>query len=373
MMKINAVGIRILSALLKNEGYDVQIIFLPRINAGDLYEENVLNQILELSVSSDLIGISLMTDDFDNVVRITTKLKEKLNSPIVWGGIHPTIRPAECLNYADIVCIGEGEDTIVELAGRIKHGKDYHEIQGMWCKVNGKIIQNKTRPLIHDLDSLPFQDYDYENHYILLDGNICKIDQNIMRLCLEDYYLILTSRGCPFKCTYCWNHSFNRMFPSKKFFRKRSIDNVIEELRNIKNRFPFIKMIHIDDDAFFMRPQEEIIDFAGKYKENVKTPMWITGVTPSTVTRERLSLLTDAGMTSLRMGIQTGSERIKKIYKRNYSNQQVEDAVCKLNEFKKVLKVQYDIIIDNPWETEDDIVATLRFLSKFPALFSVCR
>ena len=119
-MKINAVGVRILSSCLKRDGWDVRILFLPRENVGDLYEESVLNDIVDLSEGSDLIGISLMTDDLPNVINIDKKIKQELNVPTVWGGIHPTIRPAESLQYTDMVCLGEGEETFVELARRIK-------------------------------------------------------------------------------------------------------------------------------------------------------------------------------------------------------------------------------------------------------------
>ena len=125
--RIIGVGIRILSACLKREGCDVQIIFLPR-HIGDRYEEKTLNEIVKLARGSELIGISLMTDDFDNVVRITQRLKENLSIPIGWGGVHPTIRPEECLYYADMVCIGEGEKTLVELVRKMKDGQDFFNI-----------------------------------------------------------------------------------------------------------------------------------------------------------------------------------------------------------------------------------------------------
>ena len=140
---IQAMGIRTLSASLKREGYDVQILFLPRYFM-DRYEDKTLNEVAKLSRTSDLIGISLMTNFFDNAVQLTGKLKETLSVPVLWGGIHPTIRPAECLDYADIVCMGEGEKALVELARRIKDGQDYHNVQGIWLKdEGGNIIKNK--------------------------------------------------------------------------------------------------------------------------------------------------------------------------------------------------------------------------------------
>ena len=368
----SGVGIRILSACLKREGCDVRIIFLPRDTAGDMYEDKTLSEIAELVSGSELIGISLMTDDLDNVVRITQMLKENSSIPIVWGGIHPTIQPEECLDYADMVCIGEGEEALVELVRKMKDGQDFFNIQGMWFKDKGKIVKNELRPLIQDLDSIPFQDLDYENHYILSDGCIRKINEDLQQIALSTYYFTLTSRGCPHRCTYCWNHTFSRMYPNQPFIRKRSADNVIKELMMVQSRFPFIETIQVADDAFLIRTEREIMDFAEKYKENVVLPLWVTGAHPLHVTRKKLSILVDAGLVDIRMGIQTGSERTKRLYKRHHSNQQVEEAVRTINEFKDKIKLpRYDLILDNPWETEDDLIETLMLLAKLPTPYAL--
>jgi len=162
------------------------------------------------------------------------------------------------------------------------------------------------------------------------------------------------------------------MYSNQQVLRKRSTNNVIEELMTVKSRIPFIKRICIDDDAFFLRTKEEIMDFAKKYKQNVKLPFWVTGATPSSLTREKLSVLVDAGLVDIRMGIQTGSEHTKRLYKRYTSNQQIEKAVIMINEFKDKIKLpKYDIIIDNPWETEDDLIETLMLLAKLPTPYSL--
>ncbi len=362
-----AVGVRILSACLKKEGHNVRIIFLPRNGAWEIYRDKTLDEIVALATGSGLIGISLMTDDLDNVVRITQAIKKKLSVPIVWGGIHPTVVPEECLDYVDMVCIGEGEETLVELVKKMEGGQAFLDIQGMWFKHRGEIVKNQLRPLSQDLDSIPFQDYDYEDQYILSKGCIRRIDAGLMRCVLNGFYLTITSRGCPFACTYCWNKIFNKMYSPLPVVRKRSSDNVIEELKIVKNKFPFVKFICIDDDSFFSRTREEIADFAGKYKDCIKLPFWITGATPWTLTREKIATLVDAGMTDIRMGIQTGSKRIKKLYKRYHSNEQIEKAIRLINEFKDKIKLpKYDIIVDNPWETEDDTIETLLLLTRLP-------
>ncbi|MBI4801986.1 MAG: B12-binding domain-containing radical SAM protein [Elusimicrobia bacterium] len=368
---LQAFGIRTLSACLKQEGHGVQLIFLPR-DFTDKFEETVLNEVVELSRGSGLIGISLMTNFFNNVVQITQRLKEKLRAPILWGGVHPTIRPEECLDYADMVCLGEGEETLVELAGKMKDGLYCHDVQGMWFKDQGRIIANKMRPLIRDLDSIPFPDYDYETHYILKDNCIQKMDEHLLKAHMNGIYVTIPSRGCPFGCTYCCNNTLNKMYSNAKIVRKRNVDNIIKELMEVKSRLPFIKCIIFGDDAFFIRTVEEIREFCKKYRDNVGLPLSIGGATPSTIIREKLSLLVDAGLIFLRMGIQTGSERTKKLYKRYHSNTQVEEAVKIINEFKDKIRIpHYDIIIDNPWETDEDLIETLMFLAKLPTPYQL--
>jgi len=366
--EIYAIGIRILSSCLKKAGHDIQVIFL-RNCFYDRYKGKTLDEVAGISKEADLIGVSLMTNLFENAVQITQMLRKNLHVPILWGGIHPTIRPEECLDYASMVCIGEGEETFVELARRMGDGADFYNTQGMWFKDKRRIIKNKLRPLISDLDLIPFPDYSYENHWILDGGHIVKMDKNLLKKYFwsRSIYPILATRGCPFSCTYCCNNTINEIWPEQKSVRKRGIENIIRELIEAKNNLPFIEKIIFDDDSFFSYSEEEIMEFCAKYKKNIMLPFGVGGVTPVTLNREKLSLLVDAGLTGIRMGIQTGSERTKRLYKRYYSNEQVEEAVKMINEFKdKIKSPTYDIILDNPWETDEDLCETLMLLLRLP-------
>lgn len=362
-----AIGIRILSACLKRAGHQVQLIFFPKLFDG-MWTEKTIDDVLTLVGESRLIGISLMTDDFKSAVQITQVLKRIQNIPIVWGGIHPTMRPLECLDYADMVCLGEAEETLPELANKIENGQNICNIEGLWLKSNGKIIKNVLRLPPHNLDAIPFQDYDFQDHYILVDRDIRRFDADLMRRYFYNgYYITLTSRGCPYNCTYCWNHANRKMYPMQQTIRRRSIDNIIKELSLIKNKFPFLNKICIGDDAFFINSENEIIEFAKEYKEKVGLPLVINGITPGSITEKKLSSLIAAGMTSIRMGIQTASERTKQLYKRVHNNKQIEKDIKTINMYKNnMAPPHYDIILDNPWETEDDLSETLMFLSRMP-------
>jgi radical SAM superfamily enzyme YgiQ (UPF0313 family) len=362
---INAFGLRTISACLKREGHDVHLLFLPKSFMGR-YENKTLDDIVKLSKESNLIGISLMSYFFDNAIQITQKLKENCDIPILWGGIHPTIRPEECLNYADMVCIGEGEEALVELANRMADEPCNH-VNSIWFKYNEKIIKNPIQPLAQPLDQIPFPDYDYKTHFILDNQCIQKMDKKMMIKYMHGDYVTMPTRGCPFGCTYCCNNMLNKMHSNQKTLRKRSINNIIKELVEARKLLPFIDHVNFYDDAFFFLSVNEIREFSENYKKNVSLPLYITGVNPLTLNREKLSLLVDAGLNHLKMGIETGSKRGKELYKRKDTNQQVENAAKIINEFKdKIKRPKYDIILDNPWETDEDLIETLMFLSKLP-------
>jgi len=391
------IGLRTISSSLKIAGHSVKLVFMPRevdltfkrgyrfnyfpIKTSKEYDEKKISALLELSKNSDLIGISLSTNFFEDATQITKALRKELKISIIWGGIHPTIKPKECLQYADIVCRGEGEEAIVELAEKIEKKENYHNVKNICFKDSkGNFIINPVRPLIQNLDFIPFQSFDFKNEYVIIKGKSYEVDEKII---LNDnlwpfgsdersIYRIMYTRGCTFGCTYCCNNFLNNLYSGQKIFRKRSVDNVIEELRIAKNNLSFIEFISFEDDNFLGLSLEEIKEFSKKYKKNIKIPFCLSGVHPNTVDKEKFKYLIDAGLTGIRMGIQSGSDRIKKMYKRYYSNSKVKESCEIISEFKdKIALKHYDIILDNPWETEEDLIKTLMLLSNLPVPYEL--
>jgi radical SAM superfamily enzyme YgiQ (UPF0313 family) len=265
-----------------------------------------------------------------------------------------------------MICRGEGEEVLVELAQKLSQGKEIYNTRNMWFKKGDSIIRNGLRPLIQDLDSIPGPDYELENHYILNEGHVVKMDSDLLKRHHGPDHVTVPSRGCPYGCTYCTNNKLNKMYAGQRIVRKKSPDTIISELEGIKAKLPFLKQILFDDDCFFTYTEDEIRDFSTKYKARINIPLRIGGATPVTITKEKLSPLVDAGLFRIRMGIQTCAERTRKLYNRRYTNQDVQAAAKTIGEFKGKLLPTYDIILDNPWETEDDVIETLRFLTRLP-------
>jgi len=373
---IASFGVRTISSVLKREGHSVDLIFLTK-EFWEKFEEKTLDDVVNLTEKSDLVGISLMSNFWDNAIQLTQKIKQHYDIPVLWGGTHPTVRPDECLEHADMVCISESEQPLVELTRKMTKGENYFDIKGMGFKSNGKIINNGHGPLPGSKDSMfkhlneiPHQDYDWNDHYILKGHDIVKMDTET----LNDQnrtYMTMPTRGCPFACTFCVNSEFLKMYPHQKPIRMRTVDNIIEELKIVKNSMPFVKNILFNDDAFFLMPLKTIKDFSKKYKEHIKMPLMITGATPSTLSKTKLSVLVEAGLIEMRMGIQTLAEKSKKLYKRPHSNKQIMEAVKIINKYKSEVKIRYDFILESPWDTEDNTIETLRFIAEMPTPYNL--
>ncbi len=356
-------GIRTISSVLKKAGYNVKTIFLAYSeDYKKFYPEKVLNQILNMSRDSDLIGINSFASTAPRAIQVIKKLK-KLNKPIVWGGIHATISPEKCIEHCDIVCVGEAEGAILDLAQAIEKNKSINKIKNLWIKKQGSVTKNPVRNLIDDLDSLPPVDYDIQNHYILDKNKIIKFREYD----LGGQIFFLTGRGCPYGCAYCSNNLLNKLYKGKrkKILRWHSPDYIIKCVLDLKKRFKSLRYFDIRDDTFSMRSTEQIKDFCKKYKEKVN--MRFKCLTdPKTISEEKIKALVDAGCTDIIIGIQ-GEERVnREIYHRNQTNQSVLDAARVVNKYKDRLAVMYDIITSNPYEKLEDIVNLIRLLQKIP-------
>jgi len=392
--QIASPAVRMISAYLKKHGYKTQLIFLPDPDPfcdrhsysgkheyiENKYSDDVMEEVVSLCRDSDLIGISLMTDLFSNAVQITNRLKSRLNTPVIWGGIHPIIKPDESLTYADIVCIGDGEEAMLELAAKMDSGSDYSTIAGLWCKVNGITTKNQLRPLTKNLDTYPIPDYSMEDHHILFDRHIIPLTHKHLEIYFRNSvnlylhinkagYLTMTSRGCPHSCAYCFNSVMKNLYKEQAYLRWRSIEHVICELSWVKERMPYIDFVLLLDDLFFARPLEDIERFSREYKNKIGLP-FMCATSPLTVTEEKMASLVDAGLIYVEMGIQSASKKIQNLYGRNsMSNERIMQAATIINKFKDRVVPIYDFIMDSPYETVKDQRESLKYVSMLPKPF----
>jgi anaerobic magnesium-protoporphyrin IX monomethyl ester cyclase len=376
-------GVRLLSAVLKEAGFKTQLVFLPRETEGIRwdgfcypYPDSILDQVAELTSDSELIGISLMTNYFQNAVQITERLRQSTNAPIIWGGIHPTVSPEECLEHADIVCVGEGEEALLELAQRLAQEDGYKGIDNMWYREDGKVVRTPLRPLQFDLDIYPYPDYDLDTSFVLHQGHIRSMTPDLLSYYsrwppyVSESVLVyetIMSRGCSRYCTYCCNNALRSIYNGEWRVRRRSVEHLIGELQQAIARFPGFQLIQFNDDEF-IRDLETVREFCDAYRQTANVPFSVVGFEPPMVDEEKIGLLVDAGMKIVYMGIQTGCMRtMHQIYRRPVRREHIVQATRVLNKFVgRIDPPVYDLIVDNPWETEQDQLETISMLLDIP-------
>jgi anaerobic magnesium-protoporphyrin IX monomethyl ester cyclase len=392
---VAAFGVRTLSSYLKRHGKEVQLVFLPggvekyRHKAGYRYEYEsaILGQVIDLCRGSALVGISFMSNYLHRAEQIARAVKKSLDVPLLVGGIHPTVMPEQCLEFADIACVGEGEDALLELVQGMETGKYSTDIRNLYFKQGKEIIRNPLRPLIQDLDTLPFFDFGMEGHFIydILTKRIEPMNKELLRhsFPLEPHqegsfndsytrtlsYKTMTTRGCPHHCTFCAEKTMSDLYKGQRYLRKRSVSHIIEELQAVKKDLPFVESIFLFDDTFLVRTNEEIREFASAYKKAICLPFHIQA-SPTTVTVEKMEALIDAGLAFVEMGIQSMSTTAKDLYKRTVSEPTILQAADIFRKYgDKIYPPCYHVILDNPWESSQDVVETLRLVLKLPRPF----
>lgn len=367
---LDSFGVNTLYTVLKKAGFNAHSIFFKRMNPNmsmnfpSIEEINAFIRLI-IELKPLFVGISLRSTNFKVACMLTEEIKKEVDTLVVWGGVHPTIRPEQCIKFADIVCIGEGEEPVVELATKLSEDEVSDNIQNLWIKRGNEIIKNDLRPLIEYLDTIPLPDFSNENKYLVENGGILPLPDPSERTS----YGLMTSRGCPFSCTFCCNNILRKIYKGKgKYVRRRSVENVIEELLQAKKIFKNLKDIRFIDDVFTF-DINWIRNFCNQYTKEVNIPFHCL-CHPKRTDEEMIQLLKNAGLTTMIMGIQTGSEEFKHKYLERYeSNEEIIRAAQILHKYK--INCFYDIIMGNPLDTNEDRRRTLNLLLELPRPFEL--
>jgi radical SAM superfamily enzyme YgiQ (UPF0313 family) len=384
---ITAFGVRAISSYLRENGVETRLIFLPDplgdalADQPERYPQSVMDALVPLCADADLIGISLMSNYVDNAVQISRELRGRVSAPVLWGGVHATIRPAECLETADMVCVGDGEEAILDVCRALGSGAPVTDIPNIRTRrPDGSLTENPVRPLTQNLDTLPPPDWSHIEHYIWDDGAIVAMTPEVTqrflaagtvsRLLGKVGYQTLTGRGCPHRCTYCVNDAVKALYGATGYLRWRSVEHVLAELETARRIMPFIGYIWLSDDAFFARPLDQIREFCRQYKARIGLPFSCLG-SPATITRDKMDALVDAGLIYLQMGVQTGSKRIQELFNRRAMGNDVMLAAMRvINAYKdRMSPPNYDFILDTPYETMADRLESVRFITQIPKPF----
>ncbi len=383
-----AYGVRSLSSMVRSRGFATRLVFLPHLQPIQYleydfynpYHEEVLRQMADLCRSASYVGISMMSNNFAQAVQITAHLRKETDCKVIWGGVHPTVRPEECLEHADYVCIGEGEEALAQFMERHRDGEDVALTPNFCYLRDGEVVRNPVLPLIEDLDVLPLQDFTLEDHHVLAqDGrNIIPVDEEVFReMALRGLTLgkgeavlqIMSTRGCPHACAYCFNSWQQSLYRGQKQLRRRSVDNVIHEMEHFRERFPFIGFVALTDDSFLSARRDWLEEFTSEYKARVNLPFFCL-VSPVTLDEGKFEMLLDAGLQIVEMGIQTGNTDALQRYNRKIKNEHILKAAAMLNKYAEQFRPPiYDLIVDDPMGEYGEALDTIHLLSKMPRPF----
>lgn len=296
-------GILSLSAVLRKAGHETCLALAER--------RGVLARVRDFQ--PDILAYSVTTGFYRYYLDLNRQLKAELarNGQQVLtliGGPHATFFP-EMLESdgVDVICRGEGEDAIVDFANALELGKDYSLIQNLWVKTSNGIIRNEMRPLIADLDRLPFPDRDL----------LFSLDSYTRDSPMK---IVFTSRGCPYLCTYCFNHKYNSLYRGKgEIVRYRSVDNVLAEIKDVSSKWPLKHVFFLSDT--FILDRAWVSEFAERYSTEIKLP-FTCNVRANLVDEQVASDLKKAGCVSVLFGVESGDEQMRNnILKRQMSDE----------------------------------------------------
>lgn len=286
-------GVGTLLAVLGEAGHEVGLIY-----AHEEYDRESLVEEAR-AFGPGLVAISTVSNQYPRALRYAGWLRDGLSVPVLIGGVHATMAADEVISEPcfDLLCVGEGEGAIVELAHAMDQGRDYSKIANLWVKRDGEVIRNEVRPLIEDLDSLPFVDRRSFRFEKILEAQ-------------EGKCSMLSGRGCPYGCSYCAAEGLRDLYRGKgKFVRMRSVKHVISEMKEIVKDYRVSKW-EFNDDIFTLK-RRWLEEFCETYPKELDVPFDVN-VRVETVDREALELLKDAGCDLIRIGVESGSERVRR-------------------------------------------------------------
>ena len=336
-------GVGSLSAVLKNAGHETSLIHVTQSS----YAKK--DFLLDISnASPDLIGFSSTTITFSFVKKVLGWIEEEgIDTPTICGGVHAIVASEDAIATPrmDMVCIGEGEETLVELADRMERGETSRDLPGLWYKkADGTIVRSAPRPLIKDLDTLPDPDRE------LFNLETCSCERHGIGV-------FMVSRGCPYDCTYCVNHTIKNLFGSKHFVRYRSVDSVIGQIKKMTERYPFIKSLFFNDDILFLNLKWSE-EFSKRYVKEINLP-FECNVHPRLLDEKRATLLRKSNCIAVRIGIESGNDHIRtQVLKRILKPDELEAGlnVCHAHGFATA---SYNMV-GLPFETARNILETIK-------------
>jgi len=368
-----ALGLRYLYNALLANGFEPTLVFLKTFNSRhpQPISEKELDILKDLIKKKDplFVGLSVMSSlILSESDKVNNMVKENFDIPVCWGGVHATVATPRCAKECTLVMRGEGEDIIVDLAKKFRDGKNWRDTFGIaYYDESGKYVENGISVLNNNIDRFGTPVIGGTNMYKIDKDTIIEGDPQLRTFVYE----LSCSRGCPYNCSYCGAPCIRRVYDGQevKYLRFRTVDNVMKELHEAKKKIPKLRVVHFWDEIF-PTDLEWVKEFTKRYKEEIGVPFRIWGH-PLTTKDPLISMLKDAGLYQVEMGIQSGSPYVRKeIFHRNETQEQVI-AATKCLSLNKIPEVYYDLMICHPFETLEQLIETYDLCLKLEPPFHI--
>jgi radical SAM superfamily enzyme YgiQ (UPF0313 family) len=382
-------GVRSLSAVLRKQGHRTSLLIVRDMNSmndkageGDpegyhnppasLSGQDVrlfLNKVRELEPS--LVGFSFMSNFHGLAKFLTRRLKQELpDLPIVWGGSDTTINPDLAIREADYICRGEGEEALPELVAALQEQCSTDAIANIWTRhgdsSQGGITwtENTLRPTEKEIDKYPFPDFSRDGKWYLNQGHV---EEGVYPPGghLPSNYPTLTSRGCPYSCSFCCNSNYRALYGPSHYVRRHSVDYVIREIKHHRRLYPEMKFVEFHDDVFTFN-SVWLKEFSEVYRQEIGLPFFAY-THPLMCRNEDLAVLKKAGWEVTAMGIQSGSQKTLQVFDRKMGRERMLESARQL--LNSGIKLVIDLIGSNPLENDASMNETFELLLDMPAGF----
>ena len=368
-----ALGVRYLQAALEQAGYRVRTVFYKDFNSvrptpTTELELEFLRRVVR-EADPVLVGLSVMSSMYlDTVYQVLDAALDASPAPVVCGGAFATMFPQRLLDRgANFVLRSDGEQTLPMLADALRNGTDFSSIPSLcWKEDDGQVRCNEIGGLTNEVDrcGLP----------VINSTGACFIENNLMVLgdpqLSTRSYEVIASRGCPFTCSYCCCVNLRRLLPKGIHgVRTRSVKSVIDELVEAKRRCKKLVFVHFYDEIFPNLPGW-VDEFVKEYDKRIHLPFTIWSH-PKMVDLEMLKKLKAVGLTEVIMGIQSGSERVRRdVFHRYETQEEILNAIRAIRT-AGVFWGSFDLMLQHPFETIDDLKESYYLVKQFPSPYEL--
>ncbi len=343
-------GVACLSGALRAAGHSVKLINLNESLAEVPSIEQIIEQVRDYEPG--VVAFSVQTMQYEHALRISQALKSaKPELRQIIGGVHATLCLDELIKqgYWELICYGECDEMFPQLISRLEEGKSVDDLPNLAIKrSDGSYKVNPLGPY-PDLSKLPPEDYEIFD----LDNMLAK---------KNGWLSILTSRGCPYRCSYCFNYELSGLYAKhghkrKEYLRRYPVDRVIGEIRELADRHPLIETIIFDDDLFTL-DTEWVVEFCDAYNRAGIDIPFVVNAHVQSFNERAAKALGQSKCKIVKFGVESGSEELRREFLKRYmTNDAIAQAFALCDKYN--LHSSAFLMFGMPGETQEQIFQTI--------------